>query len=357
MVALCRLTAFFQRMPYLLPLANVLNDFLQSVDTTWSSASVARFDYTYDAVGRRSSAVQTGAIFTRYPTGALASRYGYDSRSQLTSAAVSTGTDPDDATKRLSGRQYGYSFDYTGNRTSSAVDNRTVTYTNNHSADTTQNVNQIGQRTTPGYVDVTGWAPSASIVTVNGQTASRQGDHFFRSPTFGTMPTWQDLTVNCDFGGSETRHGFLAANPETYVYDYDGNLTDDGRWHYTWDAENRLITMETISAAYGVGAPRQKIEFKYDYLGRRVEKAVYSWNLSLGTWDLVTRQRFLYSGWNLIGEYAASGSTLTLTRSYTWGLDLGTQSDGVRPLDAINWLRVVSHAAGSGHGPQAPDPV
>jgi YD repeat-containing protein len=26
-------------------------------------------------------------------------------------------------------------------------------------------------------------------------------------------------------------------------YDSDGNLTNDGRWTYTWDAENRLSTV------------------------------------------------------------------------------------------------------------------
>ncbi|MDD2764840.1 MAG: hypothetical protein PHE83_12795, partial [Opitutaceae bacterium] len=248
-------------------------NFLQYVNTTWSSAAVARFDYTYDNVGRRSSAVQTGSIFARYPAGTLATRYGYDSRSQLTSAATSHGSNPDDDTKRLSGRQYGYSFDYTGNRTQASVDGRASTYTNNHSADPTHNVNQYGQRSTPGYVDVTGWAPAASVVTVGSQTASRQGDYFYKSLTFGTMPTWQDLTVNCDFGGSETRHGFLAANPEVFTYDYDGNLTADGRWTNTWDAENRLVAMETRTAVVTPNGPlpvseRKKLEFKYDYMSR-----------------------------------------------------------------------------------------
>jgi YD repeat-containing protein len=27
------------------------------------------------------------------------------------------------------------------------------------------------------------------------------------------------------------------------TYDFDGNLTKDGLWTYTWDAENRLSSM------------------------------------------------------------------------------------------------------------------
>ncbi|MDD2764147.1 MAG: hypothetical protein PHE83_09270, partial [Opitutaceae bacterium] len=163
-------------------------------------------------------------------------------------------------------------------------------------------MNQIGQRSTPGYVDVT--------------------------------------------------------------YDYDGNLTADGRWTYTWDADgarqrgdgqtgrfarrasragardaggkarqNRLVAMETRTAVVTPNGPlpvseRKKLEFKYDYMSRRVEKAVFSWNAGSSAWDLVTRTRSTYFGWNLIGEYAVSGGTLTLTRSYTWGIDLGGVSAG-----------------------------
>ena len=29
--------------------------------------------------------------------------------------------------------------------------------------------------------------------------------------------------------------------PEDFSYDADGNLTNDGRFAYTWDGENRLV--------------------------------------------------------------------------------------------------------------------
>ena len=32
-------------------------------------------------------------------------------------------------------------------------------------------------------------------------------------------------------------------NPETNAFDADGNLIRDGRWDYTWDAENQLVKM------------------------------------------------------------------------------------------------------------------
>jgi hypothetical protein len=65
-------------------------------------------------------------------------------------------------------------------------------------------------------------------------------------------------------------------------------------------------------------ALKQRLEFAYDAQGRRVEKAVYSWNLGLGTWNLETRQRFLYDGWNLLAELNAS--SLQPTATFVWGL-------------------------------------
>ena len=41
-------------------------------------------------------------------------------------------------------------------------------------------------------------------------------------------------------------HIYVPKNVEVYSYDAKGNLTSDGRWTYTWDAENRLSTMQAI---------------------------------------------------------------------------------------------------------------
>ncbi|MBK8915192.1 MAG: RHS repeat-associated core domain-containing protein [Phycisphaerales bacterium] len=72
----------------------------------------------------------------------------------------------------------------------------------------------------------------------------------------------------------------------------------------------------------------QKVEFKYDYMGRRVEKAVFDWEAgSPGSWELLSRTRFVYDGWNLIQELSVPTSGApTVLRQYTWGLDLSGQS-------------------------------
>jgi hypothetical protein len=57
---------------------------------------------------------------------------------------------------------------------------------------------------------------------------------------------------------------------------------------YTWDAENRLIRIEPNPAAaypeYELQDGDQRIEFAYDYLGRRVRKTVETYDELLEDW-------------------------------------------------------------------------
>jgi RHS repeat-associated protein len=67
----------------------------------------------------------------------------------------------------------------------------------------------------------------------------------------------------------------------------------------------------------------KQLEFKYDYMGRRVEKKVYTHNGS--QWNLTTTRRFVYADWLLVLELDGENDVL---RKYTWGLDLAGQSGG-----------------------------
>jgi YD repeat-containing protein len=66
--------------------------------------------------------------------------------------------------------------------------------------------------------------------------------------------------------------------------DPDGNLTslveNSSETVYIWNAENRLIAVQPAAPADG----DKKVEFIYDYMGRRVKKAVYV--CSFGNWAL-----------------------------------------------------------------------
>ena len=58
----------------------------------------------------------------------------------------------------------------------------------------------------------------------------------------------------------------------------DGNLTNDGVWIYSWDAENRLTSASNLASATLTGTNRLKLDFTYDFMGRPRPKG----GLSLG---------------------------------------------------------------------------
>ncbi|MEW6197954.1 MAG: hypothetical protein AB1601_04735 [Planctomycetota bacterium] len=110
----------------------------------------------------------------------------------------------------------------------------------------------------------------------------------------------------------------------------------------TWDAENRLVRVEPTPGQYSPppdGA--RKMEFGYDYLGRRVQKCVLVWDPTLnggnGEWSdsaglgAYTR-RFVWSGWLTLVELEDDTGVPpvdTVLRAYTWGLDLSGTLDGL----------------------------
>jgi RHS repeat-associated protein len=102
---------------------------------------------------------------------------------------------------------------------------------------------------------------------------------------------------------------------ESFTYDDDGNLKTDATYGYTWDAENRLIRIEPVGSLENGS---EKLEFKYDYMGRRVEKA---YSVHNGTsWGEPSLQRFVYDNWNVV--LVMTGTSNTISKKFTWGLDL-----------------------------------
>ena len=113
-----------------------------------------------------------------------------------------------------------------------------------------------------------------------------------------------------------------AGTPAVYKYDADGNLLDDGLCVYTWDAENRLLSVDpkTLSQ-YG----ECRYRFGYDYLSRRVRRSVYCF---AGIWIPMQTNAFVYHGWNLaLNEHRdVVATTLQLGSArmdrYVWGRDV-----------------------------------
>lgn len=130
---------------------------------------------------------------------------------------------------------------------------------------------------------------------------------------------------------------------EVFVYDTDGNMTQDAQWNYAYDGENRLKEATSRQAFYGVGKDRfVRYHYRYDYMGRRVQKVAESAAAgSPGNWELEEVRRFVYDGWSLLGEYVDTepvgvlSAEVRLERSYTWGPDLSQTIGGAGGIGGL----------------------
>ena len=231
----------------------------------------------------------------------------------------------------VAGQQFGYAFDTIGNRTQTQTGGdqngrnlRVANYTAN-------DLNQITSRDVPGYVEVQGVSFATNQVAVNGNTNSYRKGEYFRQEVGvanGSAAVWTNLTVTATNQAPTTGGVYVAQAPENFTYDLDGNLINDGRWTYTWDAENRLINLTNNT---GVG-PLYNLAFIYDSKGRRIQKIVTTNGVALAT------NTFLYDGWNLVAEL---GTNNTLLRNYAWGNDLSGSQQGAGGVGGL--LEVTYH--------------
>jgi RHS repeat-associated protein len=90
--------------------------------------------------------------------------------------------------------------------------------------------------------------------------------------------------------------------------------------------------------------PQQRIDFAYDWQGRRVSKRV--WNNTAGTGTLAADRKFVYDGWNLIAELNATNNAVI--RSFIWGLDL---SGSLQGAGGVGGLLAVNDAVNGMHFP------
>ena len=267
---------------------------LTSIRSGAGVSPVASFSYAYNSANQRSSV--TNADNSRWV-------YQYDSLGQVTSGRKvwAEGTP-------VAGEQFEYGFDDIGNRTSTGVGGdqsgaglRPASY-----AATLRN--QYVSRTVPGAVAIIGSANANATVTVNNQPTYREGAYFRGELTVDNSASglWVSVTnlavlndgTNPDIIATSIGNAFVPKTPETFGYDADGNTTNDGRWTFAWDGENRLVSMQAISTV--PSGAKKKLDFTYDYQGRRIQKIVSTWNGS--AYVAASTNKFIYDGWNLIAE-------------------------------------------------------
>ena len=284
---------------------------LTSISSTAGSVTKT-YSYTYDDKDRRSRLdMADGSYWT----------YTYDAKGQIVSGAKYDSTN-----KAIPGQAFTYAYDDIGNLTSEQRGMAAMQF------DYTSNlVNQYTQRTIPGFIPVTGQASATSTVSVwlknHGANAAavvkptRDGEYFSTTIpvnnstanvtealeiTAVKFDTAQDKDVVKTINGTYT----VPKTPQLFTYDDDGNTLSNGVWTYTYNAENRPIT--AVNAA-----STAKLEYAYDYDGRRVSKKIYA--KSGVAWTLTKEIKFVYDGNNLIAKYDANN---VFRHGYLWGEDI-----------------------------------
>ena len=146
-----------------------------------SGGTFSTYTYAYDSLGRRKSVVNGGTQFSP----AELNKWGYNERSELLSSYRHWGDQPDTPGTEIPAERRKYAYDPIGNRQNITVGD-SAQPTLRYCADDLNRYNQT--------------------YTGNLQTCP------------------------------------VATPAESFVYDDDGNLNQDGTFNYTWDAENRLKT-------------------------------------------------------------------------------------------------------------------
>jgi hypothetical protein len=255
------------------PQRNLL-DYVENVWDPSPTTTVSKYDYTNDALARRTSVAHSGSAFGSNFTQTLV----YNDRNELTG---STRTD-NAALART------YAYDPIGNRAWSDANNPVVrtTYVTNNLDQYTQQHRPVGSTTWMQSLDydedgnlVHSWA--AGDMNCDGLVNTNDIDAF--SLALSGEAAYEAVYPNCDWLNGDTNgDGTVNSDdidPFTALVNGSGSSLSPANT-YVWDGENRLVEVwPTFPAST---ANPKKVNFAYDYLGRRVSKKVYNW--VVGQW-------------------------------------------------------------------------
>ncbi len=147
---------------------------------------------------------------------------------------------------------------------------------------------------------------------------------------------------NYDFLCTNPLNQYSQINPTTGTainleYDNNGSLLSNQRLSNEWNEENQLEII--IDQDKG-----SRSEYLYDGYGRRTQRTDYNSTVGGSASAII---RYLYEGWNCIADYTIEGNSATLSKSYTWGLDLSGSMQGAGGVGGL--LSITDHSEGNTH--------
>ena len=212
--------------------------------------------FTYDALGRRTSMTHANGVVTNYT---------YDPASQLLSIAHQLGAMTIDS--------FNYTYDKVGNRNSKADNNGTANYTYDALNRLVQAINPLPSNPLESFTyDAVGNRTNSNQ---NGASTFNQANQLLEDANF---------TYQYDNNGNTTRKTAKAGGAVT---------------NYEYDAENKLARVVTAT---------KTVNYKYDGLGRRVEKEV----IDAGT----ATTRYVYDNEDILLELNSANA---IVARYTHG--------------------------------------
>ncbi len=304
--------------------------------TTYTT--ISKYAYGNDSRGRREHVVRTGSAFAS----SHMDLWQYNDRNELTRSERHAGTDPNSPGTEDTGLRRVYAYDPIGNRsTSTEGTGAQTTYTSNnlnqYDPVVTATSPQTGQRL---KYDLDGNLTEAYVTgDINGDGNVDMSDLGALLAAYGTCEGQQGYNPNANISPNDPGPQCIDMSDLGVLLSVYGlQATGAIRAKFTWDAENRLVGWEPLLFVSGA----KKVEFKYDYFGRRIEKKVYTYNGS--SWSLSETRRFIWNNWLLLLELDGDGNVL---RKLTWGRDLSGSLDGA---GGIGGLLAVQDANGTTTG-------
>ena len=306
---------------------------------------VSGFQYTYDASDRRTQVdlATPGVDTVQWTNGRW--EYTYDSAGQLIGG---TRYGPQLAGGEGTMVDYSYAYDPMGNPAQRTEDSGVSAYTYN-------NLNQLVTGDWSGTLSAFGSTQTTNLdsVTVDAQTATvfDQGAWTAKGLTVPEGDT--TLTVTRTATDQTTTQAQTTvtrpADATAYTHDLNGNMQGDGRWTYTWNDENRLISAEE-SPNVG-GSTCWRLLFSYDGQGRRRTKLEHTWNAQTETWTLAKTTNYTWDNWLIVRERITDHTVAPAapqSRIHTRGLDLSGSLEGAGGIGGL--LAITSYPLPLGEG-------
>jgi RHS repeat-associated protein len=305
------------------PVANfsyedVLGD--QQLNGIWhkdqGGQTISKFDMEYSVDAQvKTWTQQTG-------TGpAKAYQFDYDPVHQLKAAIVK------DVGSGGMLKSYYYDYDAASNRTLETLDSLVT-------GDTPNNVNQLKTRQSGrGMLPIRGKTDEPAAVTVNGTAATVRSDSSFEGKASVTAGNNTVTVAATDANGNTTTKLYnvtvTGSGSKTFIYDFNGNLTNDGTRTLEWDALNQLVA---------VNSGTHRTEFTYNGLGQRTKIVEKENNAVTST------KRLIWAVTDICEERDADNNVTK--RYYTQGVQIGSTSY-FYTRDHLGSIRELTDAAGT----------